>query len=83
MVEIFIIISIASLAVIAGFLFLNKRIKPEVEISRLATFAFVLVLLGIFFGDNRLFGYSFMGAGVILATIDLIKNLINKKSLKK
>ncbi len=79
MVEIYIIISIISLAVIAGFMLLNKKIKPEAELSGLATFAFVLALLGIFFGDNRLIGYSFLGAGALIATIDFIKNFITKK----
>jgi len=37
--------------------------------------AMSLVVLGIIFGsDNRLIGYSFFGAGVILSVIDIIKN---------
>jgi len=38
-----------------------------------------LVVLGIIFGvSDRLIGYSFIGAGVLLSVIDIIKNLKNK-----
>ena len=37
-----------------------------------------LVVLGIIFGDDRLIGYSFIGAGVLLSVIDIIKNLKKK-----
>lgn len=80
MPEIYIIISIVSLAIIAVFLFLTKKIKPQAKLSKLAMFAFLLIILGIVFGNDHLIGYSFMGAGVIIAIIDIIKNLRNKQS---
>jgi hypothetical protein len=40
--------------------------------SRWAFLALPLVLAGILFGENRLIGYGLMGAGVLLAVIDII-----------
>ena len=33
-----------------------------------------LVVLGIVFGEDRLIGYSFIGAGVLLSIISIIKS---------
>jgi len=33
-----------------------------------------LVILGIVFGEDRLIGYSFIGAGVLLAIISIIRS---------
>ena len=38
-----------------------------------------LVVRGIIFGNtDRLIGYSFIGVGVLLSIIDIIRNLKNK-----
>ena len=61
--------------------------KKEVEIeaeekthSSLAMLGMTLVILGIIFtSEGRLISYSFMGAGVLLSVIDIIrKTKINK-----
>ena len=39
-----------------------------------------LIVLGIVFGTDRLIGYSFIGAGVLLSLISAIKS---KKKIKK
>jgi len=39
-----------------------------------ATLGSTLVILGIVFGENRLIGYSFIGAGVLLSIISMIKS---------
>jgi len=36
--------------------------------------SFLLIILGIVFGDNRLIDYSFMEAGMVMAIIDIIKD---------
>jgi hypothetical protein len=49
----------------------------EVEGMRnqeLITLGSALVVLGIIFGEDRLIGYSFIGAGVLLSIISLIKS---------
>ena len=38
------------------------------------TLGSTLVILGIMFGENRLIGYSFIGAGVLLSITSLIKS---------
>ncbi len=76
----YIIISIIVLVIIAILAIYTGRSKRPKQLSKLAMFAMVLVVLGIVFGEDRLVGYSFMGAGVILAIVDIIKNLRNKQS---
>jgi hypothetical protein len=49
----------------------------EVERMRSQEFAALggtLVILGIVFGEDRLIGYSFIGAGVLLAIISIIRS---------
>ena len=53
MSQIYIIISIVVLIVIAAIIFL-KRKKERKPLSRLAAFAFLFIIAGIVFGDNRL-----------------------------
>jgi len=74
----YIIISIVILAIIAILAIYTGISKRPKRLSSLAMLAFLLIIVGIVFGDNRLIGYSFMGVGVILATIDIINNLKNK-----
>ena len=76
---IYIIISIIVLAVIAILAIYTGKSKRPKRLSKLAMFAMLLVLFGIVFADQgRLITYSFMGGGVILAIIDIIRNLKNK-----
>jgi hypothetical protein len=46
----------------------------------LKTLANTLVVLGIVFGSDRLIGYSFIGVGMLLAIIGMVKS--KKKSRK-
>lgn len=47
----------------------ERTFSPE-----LVTLGSGLVALGIVFGTDRLIGYSFMGAGVLLSIISVIKS---------
>ena len=76
---IYIIISIIVLAIIAILAIYTGKSKRPKRLSKLAMFAMLLVVLGIVFGDDRLIGYSFIGAGVFLAVIDIIKSLKSKQ----
>jgi hypothetical protein len=40
----------------------------------LVTLGSTLVVLGIIFGEDQLIGYSFIGAGVLLAVISMVKS---------
>jgi len=75
MQQIYIIIAIGSLVVIAALMIFTKKIKPEAKLSALAALSFAFIIAGIIFGESRLVGYSLMGIGVILALIDLAKKL--------
>lgn len=47
----------------------RKKLKP---ISALGALSFGLVVAGIVFGsDNRVFAYSLIGLGIILAVVDI------------
>lgn len=75
--EIYIAISIVALVIIA-LIVLFRSTKKEKRHSKLAMLGLTLVILGIIFGDDRLIGYSFIGAGVLLSVIDIIRNLKHK-----
>ena len=78
---IYIMISLVVLLIILIFEIFTLKKKKRKKSSKLATFAMILVILGIIFGDNRLIGYGFIGVGVILSVIDIIKNLKKKVTL--
>jgi 1,4-dihydroxy-2-naphthoate octaprenyltransferase len=78
--QIYILISIIALAIIAIVVILGRK-KEQKPFSKLATFAFVFIMAGIIFGDDRLIGYSLIGVGVVLAIIDIVKKL-KKPSVK-
>ena len=43
-----------------------------------ATVGSILVMLGIVFGEDRLIGYSFIGAGVLLSIVTVLKSRKSK-----
>jgi len=77
--EIYIGISVVVLAIIAILVIFTMKKKKQKRPSKLSTLGITLVVLGIIFGvSDRLIGYSFIGTGVLLSVIDIIKNLKNK-----
>jgi heme/copper-type cytochrome/quinol oxidase subunit 4 len=73
--QIYIIISIAVLAIIAILVFFINKKKKEQGLTPLAKYAFIFVIAGILFGDNWMIGYSLLGIGIILAVIDIVMKL--------
>lgn len=73
---IYIAIGIISLGVIA-LLVAQMRQKGSVkkQLTPLAGLAFGFVLAGILFGEERIIGYTLLGAGVLLAVIDMVMKL--------
>ena len=65
-------ISIAALAVIVLLLLLGRG-KQYRRPSNLAVLGMSFVVLGIIFGDSRIIGYSFIGVGVLLSVIDMVR----------
>jgi hypothetical protein len=73
--QIYILIAIIVLAIIfliRYFLFKKREVK---RLSPLTSLAYGFVLAGIFVGSNRVWGYSLIGIGVILAIIDILKEM--------
>jgi len=72
--EVYIVISIVVLLAIAVIVIFvrKKQVKPR---SSLAMLGMTFVVFGIIFiSEGRLISYSFMGAGVLVSVIDLIRN---------
>jgi len=76
--QIYIVISVVVLAIIALFVFLVGKNRKDKKFTPLAGLAFAFILAGIILGDDRLIGYSIMGVGIILAIIDIFKKLMSK-----
>jgi predicted Kef-type K+ transport protein len=51
-----------------------EMVKERTFSRELVTLGSSLVVLGIVFGTDRLIGYSFIGAGVLLSIISVIKS---------
>jgi O-antigen ligase len=71
--SVYVLISIATLAVIAVMASLVWRRGPRVRLTKLAALASGLVVAGITLAESRLFGYGLIGVGVFLAVIDMLK----------
>ena len=71
--QIYILISILALLIIAIVLFFVRGKKTGKPVSTLGGLGLIFVLSGIIFSDNRLIGYILIGIGILLAIIDIIK----------
>jgi hypothetical protein len=68
----FILIACAALLIIFAVVFLLGKPKEKKRLTPLASLAFAFIIAGIIFGENKIFGYSLMALGVILAICDAI-----------
>ena len=73
----YIFISIGVFALILLLLYIARRKGKQGEkASTLGNIAMVLVILGLVFGNgSRWSGYALLGAGIIIAIIDLVLKL--------
>ncbi len=78
--QLYILMSIIVLAIIMVILVATKKTMQK-PLSKLVIFAFIFIIAGIIFGENRILGYSLMGLGMVLAIIDIVKKL-KKPSVK-
>jgi predicted branched-subunit amino acid permease len=69
----YIAVLLIALAIVALLVFIVRRNVRETKLTPVAGLAFGFVLAGIFFGEERLIGYGLLGAGILLAVIDIIK----------
>ena len=78
MEHVYVGIAIIVLLIIALFLS-RERGKQFRKPSNLVTLAMAFVVLGIIFGNtDRLLGYLFIGIGVLLSIIDIIRKMKSK-----
>jgi drug/metabolite transporter (DMT)-like permease len=68
----YIVFSVLVLFVIAAMFILGNRFKKNKKLSPLAGLASAFIVVGIFFGNNRILGFSLLAVGVILAIGDII-----------
>lgn len=68
---IYIGIAVLTLAIIFVVFALTGRNLRSQKLTPLAALAFWLVLAGLVFGEERLLGYGLMGAGILLALVDV------------
>jgi len=71
--QIYLLISVIILFVIVIFVFFINKNQPKKRITLLTSLSFIFIILGMFFGENRLLGYSLIGVGVLFAVFDIIK----------
>ena len=77
----FIVKSIAILAIVTVYLMHRLGWVRPLRPSRLAKVAMLLILSGIVIADvGRVVSYSLMGGGVFLALIDIIKRSSRQRS---
>jgi hypothetical protein len=69
--QIYIAVTIIVLAFIFVLLFFVKGRVKDKSLSPMASLAFGCIIAAIVFGENRLLGYSLIGAGVLLSVIDI------------
>jgi hypothetical protein len=65
------LIAIVVLAILVILLVVALK-QMKTRLSGWAFLAFPLIVAGIVFGEDRLIGYGLIGAGVLLAFIDII-----------
>jgi len=76
--QIYILVSVVTLFVIALLFFLNRK-KKQKRLSNLTVSSFIFVISGLIFGENRLISYGLIGTGLVIAVMDIILNKRKKK----
>ncbi len=69
--QIFVLASIAVLALVAVLVLYVSRDRRENRLTPLAGLALASVVSGIIFSDDKLVGYGLLGLGVVLAVFDI------------
>ena len=70
----FIALSVLILFIIGILLLIAGKKRKQQHVSPQAMPGILLIILGIVLGSDRFIGYAFLGAGVIIAIFDAVKN---------
>ena len=73
MEPVWIAVAVVALVAIVALLLIGRG-KQYKKPSNLAILGMSIVVLGIIFGDSRTVGYSFIGVGVLISVVDVIRN---------
>ena len=76
MPQVYILVAIGTLAVIAAFMIFTKRIRPASKLSPLTGLSLAFIINGIVFSENRLVGYSLIGIGILFAVIEIVRKKV-------
>lgn len=71
--QIYFLVAGVVLIVIAWILLAFRKSKNINRFDPLASLAYVFILSGLLFGENRVVGYGLMGVGLILAIVTIIQ----------
>jgi hypothetical protein len=72
----YIIVALAALLIIAVIFFLLKPFGKPARSSILVALAFVFMITGFLWEDQKLFGNSMLGIGIVLSIIDVFRTKI-------
>jgi hypothetical protein len=75
--DVYILIAIVILAILVIVLVVEGK-QMKTSPTWWAFLAFPLIIAGIVFGENRFIGYGLIGAGILLAFIDIIVRYRNQ-----
>lgn len=67
----YIVISVGSLLILGMMAYATLKSGRPTRLTPLAGLAFVFVLAGIVFGEERLIGYGLIAVGVLMALVDI------------
>jgi len=70
---VYIALTIAVLALVMLVVFVFGKRKRGKALTPLAGIALAFVVAALLFGEDRLIGYALIGAGVLLALIDMFR----------
>ena len=74
---VYIALTLLVLAIVALVVFVFGKGKRGKALTPLAGIALAFVVAALLFGEDRLIGYALMGAGVLLALIDMFRRSKN------
>ncbi|MDP3966062.1 MAG: hypothetical protein Q8Q04_00850 [archaeon] len=79
-VSMYLFVSLLAFLGISILAFLIKKNQKEREISFLEGLAFIFILVGIVFGEQKILGYSLISAGIVFVIGDIYVRIKKKAS---
>lgn len=74
---VYLFVGLVVVLLIVAALLLPKQ-NEQKKLTPLAGIAFIFIIAGILFGDDRWIAYSLLGIGIVLSVWDIIRKLKQK-----